>query len=188
MGYIQTEYIGTGEYYIGKGERKLLKALLGSCVGVAVFDKVAGIGGVIHLLLPEHTGLDTDWLPESYASTGLPLFIEQLFKTGAEQKRLEAVVAGGALFGGVSKHDLNLNIGGRTIEKVLEVLNRYHIPILKEETGGFHPSVLELDTSSLKANIITRFDSDTDSPDGQSGLYKTGPGDTYPGRGPHCFE
>jgi len=156
---MQTEYIASGDHYIASAEHKLLKVLLGSCVGVAVYDKKANIGGIIHLLLPEPASLGSTWSPGSYATPGLPLFINTLLQAGATQENLRAVVAGGALFGQISQQDIALNIGGRCIEKVHAILQERQIPIIKEESCGFSPSTLTLDTSSWQSEITTRFSS-----------------------------
>jgi len=67
--------------------------------------------------------------------------------------RLEASIAGGSLLGPVSKQDLNLNIGGRTTEIVLEILQKEKIPIVGAETGGFSPSTLRLNMKTWEATI-----------------------------------
>lgn len=153
-----TEYIASGDYYLAAAERKLLKVLLGSCVGVALYDREANLGGIIHLLLPEPASLGSTWSPASFASTGLPIFINTLLQAGAKRERLQAVVAGGALFGQVSRQDIALNIGGRTIEKVHAILEGQQIPIFKEESCGFAPSCLTLDCNSWQSEISPRFE------------------------------
>lgn len=153
-----TEYIASGDYCIAVSEPKLLKALLGSCVGVAIYDKTANIGGIIHLLLPEPATLGSSWSPCSYATSGLPLFINTLLHFGAQAENLQAVITGGALFGGISQQDIALNIGGRCVEKVHEVLRERQIPIIKEESCGFTPYSLTLDTTSWQSEIVSRFD------------------------------
>ena len=156
---MQTEYISSGECYVAVAEHKLLKVLLGSCVGVAIYDTQAKVGGIIHLLLPEPASPGSSWSPGSYASTGLPLFIDTLLTAGAKMANLRAVVAGGALFGRISQQDLALNLGGRCIEKVHAILQDLQIPIIQEESCGFFPSILTLDTTSWQYQITTRFES-----------------------------
>jgi len=155
---MHTEYIASGDYYIAVSEPKLLKVLLGSCVGVAIYDITANVGGIIHLLLPEPASLGSSWSPGSYATSGLPLFINALLHFGAKKENLQAVIAGGALFGRISQHDIALNIGGRCVEKVHAVLKASQIPIVKEESCGFAPSMLTLDTTRWQSEIVTRFD------------------------------
>ena len=71
---------------------------------------------MIHLLLPEPIGVSLFGKPENYAMTGVPLFLDALRAHGAEIDRLEACIAGGALVGPLSETDIDLDIGGRTVE------------------------------------------------------------------------
>ena len=43
----------SGDAWVGARGPVQLEAYLGTCVGLAVFDDAAGVGGLIHLLLPE---------------------------------------------------------------------------------------------------------------------------------------
>ncbi len=61
-------------------------AVLGTCVGVALYDRSVSVGGIIHLLLPKPPGADWSWQPENFALTGLPLFINKLIEMGADKK------------------------------------------------------------------------------------------------------
>jgi len=148
------EYIPSGSYRLSSGKPpRLLVALLGSCVGIALFDRQAGVGGLLHLLLPEPTGTATAWQPLNYASTGLPLFLEALASAGASRDRLTAVIGGGALYAPVSRQDLELDIGGRTTEVAAEILKKLKIPIIKAETGGCCGAALSLHTGSWETEI-----------------------------------
>lgn len=145
--------VASGNYVIGTRNNGILEAYLGTCVGVTVCDRDAGIGGLCHLLLPEPTGLDKPWKPAAYASTGMPLFLEALYEAGARNNGLEATVAGGALVGPVSRADLDLDIGGRTTEVVLGVLKKEEIPVSVTETGGYFSCRLSLDLQTFQSAI-----------------------------------
>lgn len=145
--------IPSGSYMVSNRKQQRLTAYLGSCVGVTLWDPLAQLGGLIHLLLPEPTGLSSSFQPETYATTGLPMMIEELFQKGASPNRLEACIAGGALVGPVSADDLTLDIGGRTVEVVEQILSREKIKILQAETGGFFACCLSLDLSSGQSRI-----------------------------------
>ena len=101
-------------------------AYLGSCVAVALYDVEAGIGGLIHLLLPAPVSPENYLGAEKYASTGLPIFLRALINEGASPKNIKASIAGGALVGTVDVIDLELDIGGRTVELVLEFIKKDH--------------------------------------------------------------
>jgi putative nucleotidyltransferase with HDIG domain len=145
--------VPSGHDFIGKMQGAVLQADLGTCVGVAVWDQHAGVGGLIHLLLPEPPSDGDPWQPGIYAKTGLPLFIERLCKEGASKANLEASYAGGALMGQVSRVDLNLDIGGRTADIVESVLSKDKIRIRKSEIGGYFSCRLSLNLQTWETEI-----------------------------------
>ncbi len=145
--------IPSGEYIVAKSENTVLKAYLGTCVGVTICDSKANVGGLIHLLLPEPTGSHIYYQPETYATTGMPLFIQAILDAGGQKENLEVCIAGGALVGPVTDLDLSLDIGGRTAEVVQSILNQHGISITRMETGGYFSCILELDLSTLKTEI-----------------------------------
>ncbi|MEW6665800.1 MAG: HDOD domain-containing protein [Thermodesulfobacteriota bacterium] len=145
--------IASGDYVVSGRKDEVVEAYLGTCVGLTLCDREAGVGGLIHLLLPEPTGIEKLWSPATYATTGLPVFLKSLLDAGASEERLEACMAGGALVGPLSELDLDLNIGGRTAEVVERFLSRQHIPLQTAETGGFFTCRIGLDLRTLKTEI-----------------------------------
>ncbi len=145
--------VASGTFYTGRQGPLNLKAFLGSCVGVALYDAKAGIGGMIHLLLPEQPLSGSAFYPEKYAATGLPLFLEALYEEGATKENLKATYAGGAFIGPVSRQDLDLDIGGRTTEWVKRILSDEGVPVDASETGGFFTCELSLDMQTWKCAI-----------------------------------
>lgn len=146
--------VSSGSFIISSKKNEILSAYLGTCVGVAIYDPVNGVGGLIHLLLAEPTFEgNTMGKPENYASTGLPMFIRDLYKNGAKKENLKAIVAGGVLVGPVSCMDINMDIGGRTTEVVERLLKEEGIPIAQMETGGFFSCRLSLNLSNWKSSI-----------------------------------
>ena len=97
MPEITRYHVASGSYRIDTQKPMILEAYLGTCVGVAVYDSVAGIGGLIHLLLPEPISNAAVSHPEKYASTGFPAFLQALYEAGASAENMKATVAGGAL-------------------------------------------------------------------------------------------
>jgi putative nucleotidyltransferase with HDIG domain len=115
----------------------ILDAYLGTCVAVALYDTEAGIGGLIHLLLPEPISSTETLHPGKYASTGFPIFLKALYDAGASPENLKACIAGGALVGPLENYDMELDIGGRTVERVTQFITDEKIQIEQSETGGF---------------------------------------------------
>lgn len=146
-------HVAAGSYHVDTTRAMILEAYLGTCVGVALHDPVAGVGGLIHLLLPEPIAIESASQPEKYASTGFPLFLQALYDSGAAAENLRASIAGGALVGPIDNSDLELDIGGRTAERVMEFITDEHIQVEQLETGGFFSCHLILDLSTGKCRI-----------------------------------
>lgn len=154
MPELKSYYVSSGSFFVGQTQPLKLKAVLGTCVGVAVYDPHAGVGGMAHLLLPEPLIAGAEIAQEAkYACTGLPAFLAALEENGANRRRLRAVLAGGVLIGPVNDLDLRLDIGGRTVEVVQTILAQEGIPVEQSETGGFWPANLVLDMSTWECRI-----------------------------------
>jgi putative nucleotidyltransferase with HDIG domain len=146
--------VSSGNYVVSNQKKEVLNAYLGTCVGVTICDRHNGVGGLIHLLLAEPIAAGvTMGKPENYASTGLPMFLDELYQKGAKKEHLKAIVAGGVLVGPVSKLDVNLDIGGRTTEVVEKILGQEGIPIAEMETGGYFSCCLSLNLSNWETSI-----------------------------------
>jgi putative nucleotidyltransferase with HDIG domain len=164
MNYQRIEHIAAGQFKVGKADAGTFQAYLGTCVGVALYDRANKIGGMIHILLPEPTGMASARFPEKYAATGVPLLIKELTGLGARTENLRACIAGGALVGPVTPQDINLDIGGRSAEIAADILEAAGIKIIQSETGGFFTCTLELDMATGDARIHPAW-TDTGKPD-----------------------
>ncbi|SLM27743.1 CheD3 [Desulfamplus magnetovallimortis] len=150
---IITEHIPSGSFKAFPKSDRILQAYLGTCVGVALYDKAHNVGGMIHILLPSPPTKNRPENPEKYASTGLPILLQALYDLGATPKTLTATIAGGALVGPLSHQDINLDIGGRSMEIAMKVLENENIFIEKSETGGFFTCTLELNLTNGETSI-----------------------------------
>ena len=153
MGTLRKDHVASGHFVAGGTQPRLLKAYLGTCVGVIIVDETSGIGGLIHLLLPEPVNSQNVDHPEKYAVTGMPLFVERLIELGARPENMCAVVAGGALVGPLAPRDMNLDIGGRTADAVMDILRQKKIAVAEAETGGFFTCSIELDMQRWQWDI-----------------------------------
>ena len=166
MNCIHNEYIPTGRFRVSKQSAQIFQAILGTCLGVALYDHKQKAGGLIHILLPSPLG-NTDFqpdTPEKYASLGIPMMINALTRMGCTTKNLKATIAGGALVGPVSRMDLGLDIGGRSANIACRILEEQGIEIISSETGGFFACTLALDLQTGETQIApsweTAFDPD----------------------------
>lgn len=148
-----TSIVTSGSFVVEKSQLKLLEAYLGSCVGLTLVDRKNGVGGLYHILLPEPPLPDTTYQQEVYASTGLPIFLRELLKKGADRSRLEAVIAGGALIAPAMEEDFYMNLGGRTLMVVENFLRVKDIPIVYAETGGFFSCKMTLNLKTMDTRV-----------------------------------
>jgi chemotaxis protein CheD len=91
--------VGVGDLGVGRtADAQIVTYALGSCIGVAVFDPVAKIGGMLHFMLPQPAEGSADGRerPALYATTGLPLLFQRLQQAGAVRERCVVCAAGGA--------------------------------------------------------------------------------------------
>jgi chemotaxis protein CheD len=125
-----------GEYYYTSRDM-LIVTVLGSCVSACIRDRVKGLGGMNHFMLPD--GGDPG-SPVSasmrYGTHAMEILINDLLKAGAKREHLEAkVFGGGAVLRGFSA----MNVGERNAAFVLSFLKTERIPVLAEDLNDIHP-------------------------------------------------
>jgi putative nucleotidyltransferase with HDIG domain len=153
ISFLEKQYIESGTYKISKTTNEVFEAILGTCVGIAIVDRNAKIGGLYHILLPEHPSGSGPFSDEVYADRGLPKFLQELYENGCTPGKMEAVLAGGALIGQLSRLDMDLDVGGRTIDIVTKILKENEVQIIQSETGGFFGTRLQLNLKELLCKI-----------------------------------
>lgn len=153
MAIISKQHVPAGSYQISERGPFIFEAYLGTCVGLSICCQSSGVGGLIHLLLPESPTPYATSQPEKYAVTGVPMFINALLNAGARHQTMTACMAGGALVGPLSQQDLDLDIGGRTAEVTRKILVANGIQLDRSETGGFFTCRLSLDLTSGQSTI-----------------------------------
>ncbi|MGI6413533.1 MAG: chemotaxis protein CheD [Syntrophomonadaceae bacterium] len=129
---------------------RLVALGLGSCVGVVILDVSSGIGGMVHIMLPESRSFTPDTNPAKFADTGIPFLFEEVIRIGACKKRMEAKIAGGAQMFKSSTNSMLLNIGERNIEACRQVLGKLNIKITGSDVGGSSGRTMVLDSTRQK--------------------------------------
>jgi chemotaxis protein CheD len=126
-----------------------LVAVLGSCVGIALFDPSTRIGGLAHVVMPKspHNGSQ----PLRYVDTAVPLLLAQLEREGAHLPRLQAKLAGGA--SGLVGNPPCFQTGTDNIFAARECLARAGIPILAEHVGGRTGRKIIMDLRSFRVSV-----------------------------------
>ena len=125
------KFIHVGEIHIGARQTEI-STILGSCIAVCLYDKVQGISGMNHYLVPlwNGNGLQTP----KYGNISIPRLIESMVNVGCDIHNMEAKIFGGANVIDVSSTDLM--IGRKNILIAKEVLREYGIKITAQDVGG----------------------------------------------------
>jgi chemotaxis protein CheD len=116
-------------------EATLVTYSLGSCIGVAIHDAAAHVGGLLHFMLPE-AKLDPQKAkknPFMFADTGIPSLFKSAYKLGAKKQRMKVVVVGGAQ---VLDQAGFFNIGKRNCMAVKKIFWKNNVMIDHENVGG----------------------------------------------------
>jgi len=152
--------VGLGELLVsGDASDVLVIYALGSCLGVAVHDPVARVGGLLHAVLPS-AGIDRPLAavrPCMFVDTGVPELISECLRAGARRERLVLRVAGGASLPAARSSGCDrLEIGKRNLLALEEVLRTIELGLHARDVGGSLPRTLWIEVGSgsvgLKVN------------------------------------
>lgn len=126
---------------------------LGSCVAVMLYDRVAAVGGLAHVLLPAGPAGAMRANPARYAQTAVPSLLEAVLAAGAHRPRLIARLAGGAtMFANLVAPGL-ISIGERNTLAVREGLDALGIRVAGELVGGDHGRTVVFDLADGRVRI-----------------------------------
>ena len=147
--------VGISDFKVSNNINDILVTYaLGSCIGVAVYDPVAKVGGLLHFMLPE-SSLDikkADENPAMFADTGIPLLFKSCYKFGAEKKRMIVKVAGGASI----LDDSNFfRIGQKNITAMRKLFWKNNVLIGSEDTGSNYNRTISINIATGKVFVKT---------------------------------
>ena len=127
---------------------------LGSCIAVMAHDARAGVGGLLHLMLPD-SALDAQKAaarPWMFADSGIRELFTGMRRLGADLKRSSIWLAGGAQV--VANADM-FNIGKRNCLAVRKLLWQEGLIVRGEDVGGTVSRTVRLDVATGKTWIKT---------------------------------
>ncbi len=113
-------------------EPAAVTTILGSCVSVCLYDPVLGAGGANHFLLPDHGAAAPS---TRFAGEALRELLARLLALGADRRRLQAKVFGGACVVEAFRRSAD-HLGTRNAAAALRFLEAERIPVMAEDTGG----------------------------------------------------
>jgi chemotaxis protein CheD len=136
---------------------QLITYALGSCLGIAIHDPLAGVGGLLHVMLPLST-IDPEKArhnPYMFVDTGVPKLFLACYQAGAQKQRLVVKVAGGASVHGDGEESDHFQIGKRNFVMLRKLLWRNGILLNAHDVGGSHSRTMMLEVGSGAVTLKT---------------------------------
>lgn len=131
---------------------RIVTYALGSCIGITLYDPATRAGGMLHFVLAQPSReADSEACPYLYATSGIPLLIQQVCGLGADRTRLVACAVGAA-------EVLNdgLGLGQRNHSVLRDLFWKENITIAAEDVGGHDVRNLMLELASGTITVRSR--------------------------------
>jgi chemotaxis protein CheD len=140
-----------GELAISDTPGDVLVSLgLGSCIGLAVVDKRAGVAGLAHIVLPAATGAPKPGSLNKFADHAVPALVDGMVERGASRVFMQASLIGGAsMFAGTG----GLEVGARNADAVRELVAGRRVPVVAEAVGGSKGRTVRVDVTSGAVSV-----------------------------------
>jgi chemotaxis protein CheD len=122
--------VGMGQIAAG-GAPQQMKAIVGSCIALALHHPRLKKGVLAHIVLPNSAG--RPGAPGKFADTAVPKMLELFQELGAPPHSLTAQLAGGANMFGSSGP---LQIGDANVKAVVQALQTAGVRITAQDVGG----------------------------------------------------
>ena len=164
--------VGIGDCQVSKDPQgSIVTYALGSCIAVIIHDAAAGVGGLLHFMLPE-SSLDpvkAAKTPFLFADTGIPALFRSAYQLGADKKRLKVTVAGGAQ---IMDPQGTFNIGKRNCLAMRKIFWKAGVLIHGEYVGGQISRTVRLDVGTGKIMLREAGQAEQELPQTAAGMKK----------------
>lgn len=126
-------FLHAGQIYVSCSSQSIVM-ILGSCVGVCVWDAMNSVGGATHFLLPSWDGRGA--ASPRYGNIAIEMLLQRLMESGAKRAQLAAkVFGGGCLFDAMRASETKDGLGQRNVESAMAMLANARVPVVLAETG-----------------------------------------------------
>jgi len=142
-----------GEYYVTT-QAEMICTVLGSCVSACVRDRVLGIGGMNHFMLPldrshgESAWSDAASAATRYGNVAMEQLINDLLKAGARRQNLEFKLAGGGKVLAAMT-----DVGQANIDFVRAYMRTEGFSVLGEDLGDVYPRKVYFTPATGKVRV-----------------------------------
>ena len=149
-------HVGMADLVVVSAPAKLITLGLGSCIGLVIFDPVAKVAGMAHIMLPDSHGSKGAEKVGKFADTAVPAVLDEMVKKGASRSRMKAKIAGGAqMFALPGTPTDFLAVGSRNIKETTAMLVKFGVPLVASDTGGNKGRTVEFSTDTWMLAIKT---------------------------------
>ncbi len=137
---------------VGTSEAVLVSSSLGAGIGLVACDPGAEVSGILHFLLPSSKVSQSraQKNPYLFADTGIPEFLDAMYKRGARKQELKLVAAGGSH---ILDQEEPYDIAQRNCLAAKSILSENEIPISYEDFGGSFFRVIRLENGHFFVEI-----------------------------------
>lgn len=140
---------------VGTGQDVLVTVGLGSCVAVLLYDPVARVGGMAHVLLPSPALSRADHNPAKFPQTAIPHLMELMTREGASPRRMTGRLVGGASMFASLAAPGTIQMGERNVVACRQVLYAQGIPLVGEAVGGDFGRTVKLRAADGQAEVLS---------------------------------
>ncbi len=128
--------VGIADLNVVRAPGKIMTIGLGSCVGIAIYDRRNKIAGLAHIMLADSTQFKKITNTAKYADLAIPELVKKMINTGSLKRDMTAKIAGGASMFNFSDTSMISDIGKRNGEAVKKALEKEGIRLISEDIGG----------------------------------------------------
>lgn len=130
-----------GEYFVTLSDEAIYTTL-GSCISACIRDRVSGIGGMNHFMLPASASSDSWKAADNsasarYGNVAMEHLINNILKNGGKRQNLEAKIFGGGRI--IAKMT---DVGLRNITFARDYLQTEGLKVTSEDVGDTFPRMV----------------------------------------------
>lgn len=142
-------FLCPGDIYVSN-RPGTISTILGSCVGVLLWDEYQRVGGMNHFILPrDENGKNSC----RYGEVAILKLLRMMREYGCKRSTICAHIAGGASPAQALRN--SVSIGKMNVSLAKEMLHHHRIPISQEHTGGNSGYRVQLSTLNGVVEVET---------------------------------
>ncbi|QZY00757.1 chemotaxis protein CheD [Halobaculum rubrum] len=138
--------VGLSDAVVADDGAVLVTSGLGSCLGVALSDPSAGVGALLHAMLPVADG--RPGAPEKFVVDGIDATVDAMADAGADPDGVRAKIAGAAEMIEFNANGTDGSVGNRNVAAAEAALSERGIVVDGTDTGGDRGRSLRFDTAT----------------------------------------